>query len=896
MTVNKLLGEMDKAVREGGGKLELLGKLTGQSGQQFAAAFGANAADALQQFVAGLGQVIAAGGDTAAVLEAMGLEGDRIGKALPTLASNTDLLSKSLALARQEAKTGTALEDDFGKLDDQLALLQNTVDAVILRFRNAKGPVADFLGVLRQAIALVGGLEPVTRDTSAAAVLLAESFKVAGVVLAGVVAIKAGTFFVGLTQDVIAAAKAIGSLAAACWPLAAAVAAIGTAVAAFEIGRYLYDEFAAVRHAAQDLIEFAQRGVETVRHAFVMGTTGMGEMWNTLFKDMERAFAAWVRLVADGLASLGQDDKAQRLRQWIGELDAAMQEPFKVRDVGRWVGQLQELGQRGGAAMGAELTAALQKAMAMGSTVVADYTAMSRSGPVSVELVEKMTTGVKYANAQLLQAIEKRLQTEQDASQRAILELYKTRALALREALSPSAGGIEQQLRQQHEANLAMIKQASKLVHEDIDQQLPSGRKGQSFLEFIGQDLDAMKAKLSDSLKDWAGLGAAAQAAGQTASQGLQQAEAGAGQLQQGLKLTADQIKQLGEAAKAASRVSAEELDKRNADIEQMIRDAQTAQEYLKLPPEKREIRMGIDQMQLRMVDDYGHKIEGVTDRTQELNRELQKLEDMKKLEATAQGIGDAFGNAFESIIVDAKSVSEALQNLAKDIQRVLVRQLVTQPIASAITSSITSTLAPMVGGGGGSTGNLGGSTGKAADFAGEMARGGVIDAGEILPFRRGAVLNHDGGFLDVVPFGKGGVVSRPTYFPLHRQRLGLMGEAGPEAILPLQRLADGALGVRASVQAFAAGGVLPQSAFFPLSGGRLGLAGEEGPEAILPLKRGADGKLGVAAQGEGGGRGGTTVVQHITINTPDADSFRKSKHQIAAELQQAGIRAMRRG
>ncbi len=42
----------------------------------------------------------------------------------------------------------------------------------------------------------------------------------------------------------------------------------------------------------------------------------------------------------------------------------------------------------------------------------------------------------------------------------------------------------------------------------------------------------------------------------------------------------------------------------------------------------------------------------------------------------------------------------------------------------------------------------------------------------------------------------EGGVVAAPTYFPM-ASGVGLMGEAGAEAILPLARGADGALGVR---------------------------------------------------------------------------------------------------
>jgi phage-related minor tail protein len=50
--------------------------------------------------------------------------------------------------------------------------------------------------------------------------------------------------------------------------------------------------------------------------------------------------------------------------------------------------------------------------------------------------------------------------------------------------------------------------------------------------------------------------------------------------------------------------------------------------------------------------------------------------------------------------------------------------------------------------------------------------------------------------------FAHGGVVASPTFFPLGPDRLGLMGERGAEAILPLARGAAGLLGVRADAQA----------------------------------------------------------------------------------------------
>jgi phage-related minor tail protein len=87
--------------------------------------------------------------------------------------------------------------------------------------------------------------------------------------------------------------------------------------------------------------------------------------------------------------------------------------------------------------------------------------------------------------------------------------------------------------------------------------------------------------------------------------------------------------------------------------------------------------------------------------------------------------------------------------------------------------------------------------------------------------------------------------------------------------------------GVPGRVSAFAAGGVVSAPSYFPI-GGDLGLMGEAGSEAILPLKRGPDGALGVGTDGGSGG-GGMQVVFNVTAT--DAASFRKSEGQITAML-----------
>lgn len=89
------------------------------------------------------------------------------------------------------------------------------------------------------------------------------------------------------------------------------------------------------------------------------------------------------------------------------------------------------------------------------------------------------------------------------------------------------------------------------------------------------------------------------------------------------------------------------------------------------------------------------------------------------------------------------------LQGVAEDILRTTITTMFTQPLM----------------------GFIGGSFAKGAAFAGG----------------------------EVVPFAKGGVATAPMYFPMRGGKTGLLGEAGPEAIMPLRRTNDGALGVRAT-------------------------------------------------------------------------------------------------
>jgi len=111
----------------------------------------------------------------------------------------------------------------------------------------------------------------------------------------------------------------------------------------------------------------------------------------------------------------------------------------------------------------------------------------------------------------------------------------------------------------------------------------------------------------------------------------------------------------------------------------------------------------------------------------------------------------------------------------------------------------------------------------------------------------------------------------------------GLFGAGG---LLPLVASANGNVFTHGRVQAFAAGGVVSGPTLFPMRGGT-GLMGEAGPEAIMPLTR-IGGKLGVRAAG-----GGVQRVELI-IRGEEGPMFRPTieavSRDVAVSVTDAGI------
>lgn len=115
----------------------------------------------------------------------------------------------------------------------------------------------------------------------------------------------------------------------------------------------------------------------------------------------------------------------------------------------------------------------------------------------------------------------------------------------------------------------------------------------------------------------------------------------------------------------------------------------------------------------------------------------------------------------------------------------------------------------------------------------------------------------------------------------------GILADGVNNAVSSLMPFESGAPFSQGRVMPFAKGGVLSGPTTFPMRGGT-GLMGEAGPEAIMPLSRGADGRLGVRAQSGG------SVNVTMNISTPDVQGFQRSQGQIATQMSRALGRGQR--
>jgi len=151
------------------------------------------------------------------------------------------------------------------------------------------------------------------------------------------------------------------------------------------------------------------------------------------------------------------------------------------------------------------------------------------------------------------------------------------------------------------------------------------------------------------------------------------------------------------------------------------------------------------------------------------------QMERTQQIQDAMKQAGDAIGSAFEAAILKGDKLTDVLKSLEQTLLQIFAKQFIFKPLTDMLGnfgSSIFSSIFSSMFGSSGGAGAIGGSFG--------FAQGGMPAAAGLSSYRNSFVNQPT-----VFPFAKGGAV-------------GLMGEAGTEAIFPVIRTRSGDLGVRA--------------------------------------------------------------------------------------------------
>lgn len=217
--------------------------------------------------------------------------------------------------------------------------------------------------------------------------------------------------------------------------------------------------------------------------------------------------------------------------------------------------------------------------------------------------------------------------------------------------------------------------------------------------------------------------------------------------------------------AKEAEREAERAAEKRRETQEKLdnLREELRLREEL-LRTGSREARQALELH--RAKQEYGEMAVLMTDEEiMALERRFKVVEEGEKRAADLRQTAEkAIEENIMAIVTGTKSAAEAFKAMAAQIISETFRIIVVRQMAANIAAALG------------------------------FANGGAFMGGRVLPNKYGNAFA--GG--NVVPFARGGVVASPTFFPMSGGRTGLMGEAGPEAIMPLKRGKDGRLGVQA--------------------------------------------------------------------------------------------------
>lgn len=224
------------------------------------------------------------------------------------LAGNTEKMKGFTAAninAAGEAAAFAKIMDDT--LVGSFKSLISAIQELVLQFGEGEG---GFGAVLREvvdtttsAVRILAGMEATVTENRKAAFLLAAALKGVGIAATILVGLKLTTIASSLLVSLTAIPSVLASISASLIPIAATMAAIGTAALSFELGRYFFDEFKSVQVTMAGFVKFLDQSWAQVKAGWKLLMADLLDLLSTDFVsgavDLISGFAVEVASIFD---------------------------------------------------------------------------------------------------------------------------------------------------------------------------------------------------------------------------------------------------------------------------------------------------------------------------------------------------------------------------------------------------------------------------------------------------------------------------------------------------------------------------------------------------------------------------------------------------------------------
>lgn len=276
---------IEKAVANGGEKLQGFADIAGMTSEEFAAAWESDPITAIQAFIQGLGELEEQGGSAVLALDDLGLSGIRQSDMLKSLSQSGDLLTNALETANAAWNENNALtqesETRYGTLASKMAILWNNIKNLAMSFGNLLLPAIDKVtGVIQSVVEKLNSMNENQKKVVATIVSIVAAI--------GPILLILGKVITTIT-NVIRVVKLLGAALLAN-PIAIVITVIVALVAAFILlwnncegfRNFWINLWNTLKEAASAAADWIKQAIQNIGEFFQNLGQNVAEIWNNI--------------------------------------------------------------------------------------------------------------------------------------------------------------------------------------------------------------------------------------------------------------------------------------------------------------------------------------------------------------------------------------------------------------------------------------------------------------------------------------------------------------------------------------------------------------------------------------------------------------------------------------